>query len=262
MTTAPACLAEIRSLARRPTPNPRIEDQLTIMQAVAHVAGRPISDTPRCTAPLLATFVTSWAGDLCDHERNRWLLPIIPELVDVRGGGEKYLATTALEWLVGTAIPAWLAFAGQVEPTALPADPPWASLEVSREWTQRLSALARFVAFQIEEFTRDLRVAVPVGQWVTPRLATSGEAAAAHTVAEAMGDDAPLTHLAQSIADTCGLLATFGSARAGADAIRRVRPRDGEEAAKAAVMTTYDPARWKRQASVETLIRRMVERVG
>lgn len=109
--------SEIHSLAREDTkkiviPCPVsqvfVAHEMTVMMAVAYVAGEPLSNRPRCTAPFLSIFAEQWGHALRRHEREDLLLPFVPYLVDARGGGERYLPSMALDWLVRESLPLWL----------------------------------------------------------------------------------------------------------------------------------------------------------
>lgn len=54
------------------------------MEMVAWLAGEPHSDEPRCACPVLAAFVRACNDAMSDGARNRWLRPLVPQLVNTR----------------------------------------------------------------------------------------------------------------------------------------------------------------------------------
>ena len=56
-----------------------------VMEAVAFVAGLPLSDSPECCCPVIASFMRAWNDGLpCDADRDRLLKPLIEQLVGTR----------------------------------------------------------------------------------------------------------------------------------------------------------------------------------
>ncbi len=90
----------------------RIADgEACVMEAVAYVAGLPLSDQPDCTCPVIASFLRSWNDGLPNNaERDRLLKPLIVELIGTKSTAEvqERRSYMALDWLIRVHTPAWL----------------------------------------------------------------------------------------------------------------------------------------------------------
>ncbi|SDO53898.1 hypothetical protein SAMN05216360_12623 [Methylobacterium phyllostachyos] len=102
----PDRLAQIASLAAGINPD---GGALCAMEAVAFLAGEPVSDQPASAAPSLAAFIRTWSGGLTQAERDALILPLVPRLVGTRGSEalERRRVARVADWLVRTHLPAW-----------------------------------------------------------------------------------------------------------------------------------------------------------
>jgi hypothetical protein len=249
------------NLARTSTPAPSIETGLTIMEAVSHVAGVPLSERPSCTSVLLAKFVSDWADDLDDVERDRLFIPLVPHLVGAHRVNAAYFGHLAMAWLLRDALPAWLRVAGFDDAakfeTGLPAPNSPAAIAA---WTDELGALGRFIPHVLGNEFGDELGGLEIARQVLPRLKTTGEAAAVAVIEDLFSPGSPVAQLADRALTICHLAACLGCARAAKTAVAAARGGDVELAAAAAVARTYEPARIERQLSALGLVERMTVR--
>jgi hypothetical protein len=92
-----------------------------VMEAVAYVAGEPLSDHPDCVCPVLAAFGRSWNDSLpSDAERDRLLKPLIPRLIGTKSTPtvEERRSYMALDWLIRVHTPTWLERVESLRPHA------------------------------------------------------------------------------------------------------------------------------------------------
>ena len=85
-----------------------------VMEVVAFVAGESWSDVPKCTCPVLRTFMVAWNDGLPnDAARDELLRPLIPRLIGTRGSPalERRRATMAADWLIHSHTVPWLRLA-------------------------------------------------------------------------------------------------------------------------------------------------------
>jgi hypothetical protein len=67
------------------------------MEMVAWLAGEAHSDEPACACPVLGAVVRCWNDALAsDAERERWLRPLVPLLVNTRAGAQREQARAFL----------------------------------------------------------------------------------------------------------------------------------------------------------------------
>ena len=80
------------------------------MEMVAWLAGEPHSDEPRCACPVLSAFVRAVNDSLADDARNRFLRPLVPQLVNSRASVavERQRGLLVLDALARQLVPAWL----------------------------------------------------------------------------------------------------------------------------------------------------------
>jgi hypothetical protein len=93
-----------------------------VMEAVAYVAGLPLSDAPDCVCPVIASFMRSWNDSLqSDAERDRLLKPLIPRLIGTKStpAAEERRSYMALDWLIRVHTPAWLDRVESLKPHAI-----------------------------------------------------------------------------------------------------------------------------------------------
>ena len=82
------------------------------MEWVAHLAGEPHSDEPKCVSPVLRAFCISFNDDLDDVTRQR-LRPYLARTIGTDADGrDEERAWMAMDWLVRVHTPTWLALAG------------------------------------------------------------------------------------------------------------------------------------------------------
>lgn len=95
--------------------------EMSLMEAVAYVAGEPWSESPVCASPVIAVFLRSWSDDLGDEVRNRLLKPYVYRLVGTAASQavEDARAWMCLDWLVRSYTPVWLRLAGLVDDAIL-----------------------------------------------------------------------------------------------------------------------------------------------
>jgi hypothetical protein len=96
--------------------------QACVLEAVAFVAGLPLSDSPECCCPVISSFLRSWNDALpTDAERDRLLKPLIPELIGTKStpAVEERRSYMALDWLIRVHTPAWLERVESLKPHAL-----------------------------------------------------------------------------------------------------------------------------------------------
>lgn len=89
---------------------------VSIMEAVAYVAGEPWSSAPNCASPIVSTFLRRWADDLgpAGRDTRQTLKPYIVRLVGSAGATEQEDTRRwmAVDWFLRTQLPTWLLAAG------------------------------------------------------------------------------------------------------------------------------------------------------
>jgi hypothetical protein len=87
-----------------------VVDGACAMEAVSYIAGEEWSDSPQCVSPVIGAFLRRWNDDLPDDDRQRLLMPLIPEIVGTRSSDkvEEKRAYMVLDWLVRTNVPTFL----------------------------------------------------------------------------------------------------------------------------------------------------------
>ena len=92
--------------------HPTPEDGRCAMEWVSHLAGEPHSDEPACVSPVLRAYCTSLNDSLDDGPR-QLLRPCLARTIGTAGDGlDEARSWMALDWLIRTYAPAWLAAAG------------------------------------------------------------------------------------------------------------------------------------------------------
>lgn len=155
------------------------------MEMVAWLAGEPHSDEPVCACPVLAAFVRAVNDSLSDEARNRFLRPLVPQLVNTRGSAadERQRGNVLLDGLVRELVPAWLRRHRRPQEAALLAClPPVVD-------SDSLLAAHRAVA----HYAKDLHAAVWVLQRAVEGVAPARFVAGAVQVARALNDVATWT---------------------------------------------------------------------
>jgi hypothetical protein len=102
--------------------HPTPEDGRCAMEWVSHLAGEPHSDEPACVSPVLRAYCTSLNDSLDDGPR-QLLRPYLARTIGTADDGlDETRSWMALDWLIRTYAPTWLAAAGLTGPTHQLAD--------------------------------------------------------------------------------------------------------------------------------------------
>ena len=102
----PDRLAQVATLAAGAHPD---GSAMCAMEAIAFIAGEPVTDHPACTAPVIAAFIRTWSDGLPQTERDALIRPFLPRLVGTGGSEalERRRVARVADWLVRTHVPAW-----------------------------------------------------------------------------------------------------------------------------------------------------------
>jgi hypothetical protein len=88
------------------------QDGRCAMEWVSHLAGEGHSDAPACVSPVLRALCVT-LNDSLEHEPRQRLRPYLTRTIGTAGDGlDSVRSWLALDWLVRTYTPAWLALAG------------------------------------------------------------------------------------------------------------------------------------------------------
>ena len=88
------------------------DDGRCAMEWVSYLAGEPHSDQPRCVSPVMRAFCIALNDGLEESPRQR-LRPYLARTIGTAGDGiDATRAWLALDWLIRTHTPTWLAAAG------------------------------------------------------------------------------------------------------------------------------------------------------
>ncbi len=88
------------------------EDGRCAMEWVSFLAGEPHSDDPSCVSPVLRAYCTA-LNDSLDHGSRQRLRPYLARTIGTAGDGlDGRRSWMAMDWLIRTYTPAWLAAAG------------------------------------------------------------------------------------------------------------------------------------------------------
>ncbi len=94
------------------------DDGRCAMEWVSHLAGEPHSDQPRCVSPVLRAICIA-LNDGLEHEPRQRLRPYLTRTIGTAGDGlDEARSWMALDWLIRTYTPAWLAQAGLADSAA------------------------------------------------------------------------------------------------------------------------------------------------
>jgi len=90
--------------------HPSRDDGMCAMEMVAWLAGEAHSDEPECACPVLASLVRACNDAMSDPARNRYLRPLVPQLVQTRADAavEHRRGIAAIDCLVRRLLPRWL----------------------------------------------------------------------------------------------------------------------------------------------------------
>ena len=82
--------------------HPSRDDGMCAMEMVAWLAGEEHSDEPVCACPVVAALVRASNDAMTDDARNRYLRPLVPQLVNSRGSAadERVRGLLAIDRLV------------------------------------------------------------------------------------------------------------------------------------------------------------------
>jgi hypothetical protein len=89
------------------------EEGLAVMEAVAYVAGEPLSNEPACASPVLTAWMRAWGDNLDDEARQqlrRYVLPLANSRTDL--AHETVRQWQVIDWFVRICVPVWLHAAG------------------------------------------------------------------------------------------------------------------------------------------------------
>jgi hypothetical protein len=91
------------------------------MEMVAWLAGEAHGDEPSCTCPVLAALVRACNDAMSDRARDRFLRPLVPQLVNTRSTAavERARGLLAIDCAVRTLLPTWLDRRGRKDEAAL-----------------------------------------------------------------------------------------------------------------------------------------------
>ena len=220
----PERLAQVATLAAGAHPQ---GGALCAMEAVAFIAGEPVSDHPACAAPSIAAFIRTWSDGLPQAERDALIRPLLPRLVGTRGSEalERRRVARVVDWLVRTHVPAWFHLAKLIVEGDALADLPalqdvadLASLCDHLKRARKRAAVANLTLRQTGSEVRDAAWdAAHRAAWVTvrdaleaagPRILAAGwdaAYAAAYAAARAYGK-APLEPTRRALQETARAL--------------------------------------------------------
>ncbi len=91
--------------------HPTPDEGRCAMEWVSHLAGEPHSDQPACVSPVLRAFCTS-LNDSLDNQPRQLLRPYLARTIGTADDGlDEARSWMALDWLIRTYVPTWLAAA-------------------------------------------------------------------------------------------------------------------------------------------------------
>ncbi len=228
------------------------DDGRCAMEWVSHLAGEPHSDQPRCVSPVLRAICIA-LNDGLEHEPRQRLRPYLTRTIGTAGDGlDEARSWMALDWLIRTYAPAWLAQAGLDKAAA------------------RLRSLApvldeptlKAALRPLESARRQARVARSV-DWSAPWTAARS---AARETAWACAGAAAWAAARVAVDDLAGDRARGAARTAAADAAAVIArealsggdPERGRAAAKDAARAALRPTVDELQESVFALLERML----
>jgi len=92
--------------------HPTPDEGRCAMEWVSHLAGEPHSDSPACVSPVLRAYCTS-LNDSLEQEPRQLLRPYLARTIGTADDGlDEARSWMALDWLIRTYAPTWLAGAG------------------------------------------------------------------------------------------------------------------------------------------------------
>jgi hypothetical protein len=264
---------DLEALVLKTGAHPAGSQEMCVMEAVAFIAGEPWSDSPQCVSPVIAAFLRSYNDSVSDEVRQS-LKQYIPRLIGTRGSQEleDRRSLVAADWLVRIHTPAWLRLAGlTTQAEALESLPEITSfaqvpsikgpLEAARQAGDAAVAAAWDAAGAA---AWDAAVAAAgAAAWAAARAAAWDAAVAA--AGAAAGDAAWDAAVAAAGAaawdaawDAAGAAAWDAAWDAARDAARAAAGDAAWDAAGAAAWATLRPTVEKLQATVPTLIEKLL----
>ncbi len=91
------------------------EATMCVQEYASYLAGEAHSDTPSCVSPVLTAFMVPFNDSLDDEMRQRLRPYAVRQLGTKKDGQDEIRGYMALDWLIRTYIPAFLAAAGLIE---------------------------------------------------------------------------------------------------------------------------------------------------
>jgi hypothetical protein len=222
------------------------QDGRCAMEWVSHLAGEPHSDAPSCVSPVLRALCVTLNDGLPYGPRQR-LRPYLARTIGTAGDGlDGARAWMALDWLIGTYLPAWLGLIGLGAEAAVLADAPAVrdASALRRSLTElrrgrRAPRRARGTAFGAGRDPVSARIAAVNGSRAGREAAWTCAGAAAWAgvrvgIADAVADDARA--VIRAAAGDCAAVAV---ARVRGDDVCGM-PHSGRAARRAALGATHE----------------------
>jgi hypothetical protein len=224
------------------------------MEWVSHLAGEPHNDQPACVSPVLRAFCIALNDGLEDVPRQR-LRPYLARTIGTADdGADPARAWMAMDWLIRTYAPTWLAAAGVTDA----ADRLWSLAEVSAPGD--LAAALEALRFARQR----ARLGWGTGPvtWLAPGVAAR---AAAREMAWATAAAAAWAAARAGVGEISGDRARAAARAAAGDAAatvaRAARAGVGRAAARQAARAALEPTLEELQRSALGLLDRMLPTV-
>ena len=228
------------------------EDGRCAMEWVSHLAGEPHSDQPKCVSPVLRALCIA-LNDGLEHEPRQRLRPYLARTIGTADDGlDEARSWMAMDWLIRTYVPAWLATARlDAQAAALRSLAP-----VLDERTLR-AALDPLERVRLE--ARGARRTDGGMPWTAARSAARETAWACAGAAAWAAARVAVADLAGERARTAARAAAADAATVAArQALRAQHLQRGRSAAKDATRAALAPTVQDLRASVFTLLERML----
>lgn len=231
------------------------EDGRCAMEWVAHLAGEPHSDEPRCVSPVMRAFCIA-LNDGLEHAPRQRLRPYLTRTIGTADDGlDETRAWLAMDWLIRVYAPAWLSAAELEEPAerlrSLPA------VSGSSQLPEALDALRH-----VRQRTRGAIARGP-GGWLPQSFAAR---ATARETAWATAAAAAWAAARAAVGDICGDRTRAAARAAAGDAAailaRRARGHANGVEARDAIRRALAPTHAALQESAFDLLDRMLPTVA
>jgi hypothetical protein len=235
------------------------EDGRCAMEWVSHIAGEPHSDDPACVSAVLRAYCTSLNDSLEDGPR-QLLRPYLARTIGTADDGlDEERSWMALDWLIRTYAPAWLAAADMTAPARELADlPPVIDAAALK------GALAVVKAARRETratWASALGAARPAA-WTAWAAGRAAAREAAWRSAGAAAWAAARVAVGESAGDRARAMAREIAGDAAATLARAARPAAGRAAARQAARAALTPTLDALQRSAFELLDRMLPTVS